>query len=165
MTLPSRSTMVGVSGHQNLSDLTRALVADEFRAIIARIPGPVEGICSLAAGADQIFAECILDVHARLRVVVPCNRYETTFGEPRALERFSRLLAAADQTETLPFEHPCEEAFFEAGKVVVQEADLLVAVWDGAGAAGVGGTADVVAYARELHREVIVVWPAGASRD
>jgi hypothetical protein len=42
--------------------------------------------------------------------------------------------------------------------------DRLVAVWDGLPARGVGGTAEVVADARELGLPVEVVWPAGAWR-
>jgi hypothetical protein len=35
----------------------------------------------------------------------------------------------------------------EGGKVVVDRAEVLIAVWDGLPARGLGGTADVVAYA------------------
>lgn len=40
----------------------------------------------------------------------------------------------------------------------------LIAVWDGQPAAGFGGTADVVAYARNHDIVVTVVWPDGAER-
>ena len=36
--------------------------------------------------------------------------------------------------------------------------EILLAVWDGKPAAGLGCTADVVAYARERDRHVMVVW-------
>jgi hypothetical protein len=41
----------------------------------------------------------------------------------------------------------------------------LLAVWDGKPARGHGGTADVVAAAREQGRTVRVIWPAGSTRD
>jgi hypothetical protein len=41
----------------------------------------------------------------------------------------------------------------------------LCAVWDGLPARGYGGTADVVAYARQHGKPVHVIWPAGARRD
>lgn len=39
------------------------------------------------------------------------------------------------------------------------------AVWDGQAARAYGGTADVVAYAREHGTPVQVIWPHGAERD
>jgi hypothetical protein len=52
-----------------------------------------------------------------------------------------------------------------ASKLMVDEADELYAVWDGQPARSYGGTADVVAYAREHGIPVRVIWPAGAQRD
>ncbi len=52
-----------------------------------------------------------------------------------------------------------------ASKLMVDEADELYAVWDGKPARAYGGTADVVAYARDHDTAVRVIWPAGAKRD
>jgi hypothetical protein len=52
-----------------------------------------------------------------------------------------------------------------ASKLMVDEADELYAVWDGKPARAYGGTADVVAYARDHDTPVQVIWPAGAARD
>jgi len=40
----------------------------------------------------------------------------------------------------------------------------MFAVWDGKPADGLGGTADVVGYARERAIPVQVFWPAGLER-
>ena len=53
----------------------------------------------------------------------------------------------------------------DAGKVVVDRSSVVLAVWDGQPSRGLGGTADVVAYARQRGVTVTVVWPEGASRD
>jgi len=47
----------------------------------------------------------------------------------------------------------------EAGEKIVEEADIVVAVWDGKPAAGLGGTADIVEYARELEKPLIWINP------
>ena len=47
---------------------------------------------------------------------------------------------------------------------VLDESDLLVAVWDGQPARRLGGTAQVVDAAEERRLPVTVVWPAGATR-
>ncbi|MFF4619567.1 hypothetical protein [Nonomuraea jabiensis] len=48
---------------------------------------------------------------------------------------------------------------------ILEDADLLFAVWDGQPARGYGGTADVVAEARRRGVPVRVIWPEGARRD
>ena len=52
-----------------------------------------------------------------------------------------------------------------ASKLMIDQADELYAVWDGKPARAYGGTADVVAYARDHDTPVAVIWPAGAERD
>jgi hypothetical protein len=47
----------------------------------------------------------------------------------------------------------------------VDRSSVLVAVWDGQPARGLGGTADVVAYARQRGVPMEVIWPRGATRD
>lgn len=65
----------------------------------------------------------------------------------------------------MPFDESGQAAYMAASEELVARSDLMVAVWDGAPAAGHGGTADVVAYARDQGCEVLVVWPEGAERD
>ncbi|WP_198036875.1 hypothetical protein [Nocardia sp. BMG51109] len=48
---------------------------------------------------------------------------------------------------------------------MLDDADELFAVWDGKPARGYGGTADVVAVARQRGMPVTVIWPDGAQRD
>jgi hypothetical protein len=52
-----------------------------------------------------------------------------------------------------------ESAFFAAGRYIVEQCDLLIAVWDGQPSKGLGGTGDVVAYARGVNRQVVVLDP------
>jgi hypothetical protein len=156
---------IGVSGHQTLSLETEALVRRELETMLEGFQRPVVGVCSLAKGADQLFADCILRTGSRLRVVIPCDGYEGTFDSAFDVANFRRLLGAAAETEVLPFPRPSEQAFYAAGKEVVRDTDLLIAVWDGRPAAGLGGTADVVSYAKAHGSEVRLIWPEGASRS
>lgn len=52
----------------------------------------------------------------------------------------------------------------DASRTMLEGADKLYAVWDGKPARGYGGTADVVALARDLGVNVQVIWPDGSSR-
>jgi hypothetical protein len=50
-------------------------------------------------------------------------------------------------------------AYLECGLLVVDEADLVIAVWDGKPPRGLGGTADIVANARNLTKPLILIDP------
>jgi hypothetical protein len=58
-----------------------------------------------------------------------------------------------------------EEAHTAASEAMLNDSDLLLALWDGKPARGFGGTADVVDAARRRGIEAKVIWPASARRD
>lgn len=153
---------IGISGHQNLGasevvDRVRAQISDELRKRHF-----VSGVSSLAAGADQLFAEVVLDLGKVLEIVIPCRDYELAFTDPVAAQRFKNLKQRAVTSYVLDFEEPSEEAFYQAGRHIVETSDLMVFVWNGKPAQGHGGTADIVAYAQQLNREFIWINPARA---
>jgi hypothetical protein len=151
---------IGITGHQRLDHPTAwADVVREIDAVLARRGEHVVGITSLAIGADQVFADAVLQRGGSLRVVVPFEGYEATFAEGPARDAYERLLLEADKVEYLEKSGTDEEAFFAAGKRVVDLADEVIAVWNGKPAAGLGGTADVVAYARSVGKPVTVITP------
>ena len=155
---------VGVTGHQMIPPEALAFVEKGIAGVLDNSAKPIIGVSSLAAGADQLFADALCDVGGQLHVVVPCRGYEETFSEQADLDRFLGFLMRAEIVETLDHPRPSEQAFLEAGRRVVDLSDVLIAVWDGKQAKGKGGTADIVGYARECDREVIVVWPTGVTR-
>lgn len=157
-------TTIGVTGHQNIPSEALTFVKKGIADVISRSGKQPIGVSSLAAGADQLFANTLLKAGGLLHVVVPCHDYEKTFSEQTNLDCFIDLLKKADIVETLDNPAPSEEAFLEAGHRVVDLSDLLIAVWDGKAAKGKGGSADVVDYAREHGREIVILWPAGLIR-
>lgn len=156
-------TTVGVTGHQKLPAAVADYARERLSAELAD-KKDLQGICSLAVGADQLFAKIVLSVGGELHVVVPCERYESSFDNEAERVAYTQLMASAKSVETLDFPAPTEEAYFAAGKRVVDLSKKLVAVWDGKAAKGRGGTADVVAYANEQRRPVEVLWLEGLSR-
>ena len=160
----SESVRVGFTGHQRLTARTTRLVEDTLRSILMNI-GKVWGITSLAEGSDQIFARCVIELGGTLTAVIPSADYETTFDSQTSLAAYRELLRTADAVDKLPFSSPSEEAFWQAGRRVVEDCEQLIAVWDGKPAVGLGGTADVVNFARSLGRPIVIVWPEGAERE
>jgi hypothetical protein len=156
---------IGITGHQNIPAHVLGGIEARIRGILLRSrEHGLVGIGSLAPGADQLFARCVLDLDGSLEVVVPCNGYETSFGSTAERRGYEAMLAAATSVSRLPFPEPSEEAFMAAGMVVADRCKLLIAVWDGLPAEGLGGTGDVVRYARSVGREIKIVWPVGTRR-
>jgi len=155
--------VIGGTGHQDLP----APAIDQIRRSLERelaSESELAGVCALAAGADQLFAAVVLAHGGDLHVVVPCSEYEQTFTDARDLDRYRSLLARADRVTELDYERPSEDAFYAAGKTVVDACQRLIAIWDGKRARGRGGTADVVDYARCRDTPVAVIWPVGVAR-
>jgi hypothetical protein len=156
-------TRVGVTGHRDLTTTTRDLVAAAVAAELSQLDG-LRGISSLAEGADQVFAERVLDAGGALIAVIPCAAYGRTFSTEAGVAAYRALRARADEVIELPYLAPAEDAFWAAGRRVVGMAEMLLAVWDGSASGGLGGTADVVAFAREHDVPTMVVWPPGSRR-
>jgi hypothetical protein len=157
-------TRVAGTGHRLLPLATARLVEHALRQELAGwAAGMLVGVSSLADGADQLFAEVVLALGGSLEVVLPAARYRDAL--PRdCWHVYDRLLSRATAVECLTYAESDDAALMAAGQALVDRADLLLAVWDGHPARGIGGTGDVVAYARRRGVPVEVVWPNGASR-
>jgi hypothetical protein len=156
-------TRVGVTGHRDLPEPTCKLVSAAVATQLARFES-IDGVSSLAEGADQIFAEQVLRAGGALTAVVPSAHYGRSFETTDGSAAYRRLRAVAREVIELPFSSPSEEAYWAAGQRVVGLAEVLLAVWDGTPSRGVGGTADVVSFAGQRGVPTTVVWPPGARR-
>lgn len=133
-------------------------------------------LSSLAAGSDLLLAEAARQVGAALQVVLPFDpkEFERDFdGATGDLARHRDLLASAERT----FVHDGrrgdaasdidmqmrKRAYRETGRTLVRHCDLLVAIWDGDEAHGVGGTAEQVEYA--LAFGIPVAWIHSPSKQ
>jgi len=155
---------IAISGHRGLNAHTADLIDQAIREKLSKHPDGVSGLSCLADGADQIFARAVIDLGGTLEVIIPAEEYRS--GLPAAAHaEYDDLMASAVAVHRLPFAESTSESHMAASKLMVDEADELYAVWDGKPARAYGGTADVVAYARDHDTPVQVIWPAGAARD
>jgi hypothetical protein len=155
---------IAISGHRGLPAPTARLVDQAIRAALAERAPEVTGLSCLADGADQIFARAVTDLGGTLEGIIPASEYRENLPAD-AQPGYDDLLARAAAVHLLPFTESTPESHMAASELLVDEADELYAVWDGRPARGYGGTADVVAYARERGIPVRVIWPDGAQRD
>jgi hypothetical protein len=116
-------------------------------------------------------AEAVLEQPgARLEAITPfpLAEYRKDFTSPRDRERLERLLrraaivdeldASGSDSEFASGDRDAERdrAYLRVGEEVVRRCDLLIAIWNGRRAAGLGGTGDIVAHA--LKHQRIVPW-------
>ncbi len=155
--------VVGFTGHRQLGKWPQA--AEYLRASLDRLfgeaPGEWIGISSAAAGGDLVFAQRILDAGYRWEAVLPLPRteFEKDFT-PEEWEQAQALLARAEIEQVSAAGLDRDEAYLNCGIETVNACDVLLALWDGEPARGRGGTAEVVTFARELGRPLLVVDPA-----
>ncbi|HEV2364201.1 MAG TPA: hypothetical protein VGS12_08400 [Caulobacteraceae bacterium] len=152
-----------------LAEVRRSVAAalgGEGKALYRAEPPLLTAISPLAEGSDRLFAVAALDLGYALTAPMPFARHEYArdFGgayAPGAAE-FDELLTRAAQGPGLAvFELDGSRAepgaaYGAAGRVVVNQSDLLIAVWDGGPARGRGGTLETVA--RALGSGVPVLW-------
>lgn len=151
---------IGISGHQRLRQPSAwSWVRQKMLECLASQPRPIVGVTSLAIGADTLFAEIILELGGSLEVVLPFSDYEERFEEGQDRLRYRELLGRAESVAVLEREGTDEEAYYAAGKRVADLSDLLILVWDGRPAAGLGGTGDIAAYARRKQKPLIHLNP------
>jgi hypothetical protein len=160
----TRTHRIAISGHRGLPGSTANLVGKAIRAALAEHALDVTGLSCLADGADQIFARAVTDLGGKLEVIIPASEYRAGLPE-QAHPEYDTLFAQATVIHRMPFTESTSQAHMQASKAMVDQADELYAVWDGQPARAYGGTADVVAYAREHGTPVRVIWPHGAERE
>ena len=105
-----------------------------------------------------------------LRAVLAFNRtrFEEDFPQPFAIGEFRALLGVADKIDEpkkrAHFGQPPEEGYHAVGEALLARSDALIAVWDGDGSQGKGGTVDVIEAARGAAIPVILIHAAKAKK-
>ncbi len=173
---PSRIRLrVGVSGHRvppKLPAKSEAPLRSQIDRILAAIvaaaradgmdhvtPGEFVIVSSLAEGSDRIVAEAGLAAGFGLRAILPFNRreYARDFKTSKSRTVFNHLLNQASailEMNGIADKRP--RAYEATGIFMLENIDLLIAIWDGDAAAGRGGTAEIVN--RAIAKGIAVVW-------
>lgn len=154
---------IAVSGHRGLNDVTAHLIDQAMRDVLTPEAPGLTGLSCLADGADQIFARVVLDLGGQIEVIIPAEQYRDALPE-HAHPEYDELLALAAEVHRMPFRESSPESHMVASEYMLDLANNLIAVWDGKPARAFGGTADVVAAARQRGIRVRIIWPPGAER-
>lgn len=145
---------IGVTGHRFLAQLDKVTegVDAALDGVERAFDPPFALTSSLAEGADRLVVRRALARWADACLIVPLPlpeaEYLRDFTSKASREEFRHLLARADEVVPPPSAPSRDEAYAAAGRSVLDRSDVLVAVWDGQGAQGTGGTGEIVAEAR-----------------
>jgi hypothetical protein len=168
---------IGVVGHRpnRLAPDVSARLHNQCKQVIATVrslaaatqdrlvyaPGPplIRIISSLAEGADRIGATAGIDSGCELQSPLPFSaaEFERDFQTPASRAEFHQLLSQASAVLELDGQRSEEGAAYEsAARIVIDQSDILIAIWDGEPEAGKGGTAQSVREA--LRSSLPVIW-------
>jgi len=153
---------IGVTGHRDLNNLEQIIsgVDQALRKIKEAFPGEDLTIISpLAEGADRLVVWRAMesnDVHLVVPLPLDVSDYMLDFNSISSKAEFVTLLEQAAQVIELPAEETREASYLAAGLYVLDHSDVLIAVWDGQSARGLGGTGQIVAAARQ--QKMPIAW-------
>jgi len=182
---PELCLAVGVTGHrlERLQNVDLAAMRETVAELLRHLRQSAENVAAkhgsnfasalpkmrlvtaLANGADTIAAEVALSAGWRLDACLPFVRdeYARDFAEGADRDCFGQLLERASATFALNGDRADADAAYEAvGRVVLDQSDVLLALWDGNIGRGRGGTARVVAEAIGRHIPVIHIDTTGS---
>jgi hypothetical protein len=156
--------IIGVVGHRNIVEESKEDASNHFEKILKRYKTkypntPILVVTSLAEGADQLIAEVAIKVEGVfLGVLIPMGieKYLETFSSDSAREEFIKFCGKAifvrDTSIDMVYEDN-SDAFRSNTRELSNNADLLIALWDGIASNQVGGTSDTLYYKlKKIHR-------------
>jgi hypothetical protein len=154
--------IVGFSGHRQLAQPCEAegAVRTVLEALRREGPGEWIALSSAAAGADTLFARQALALGLKWHVLLPLPPAEFQHDfSPADWKLTEALLQAAGQVHLIGQSGARDDRYLDCGMETVNDCDVFVVLWDGLPARGKGGTAEVVAYARELKKPLVIIDP------
>jgi hypothetical protein len=162
--LPGTPPWLGVTGHRPNKLRPEAIAristqTEQMLAELAAICGGLGIVSGMAEGADRIVVKLALSRGFELRCVLPfaAAEYERDFASQQSREEFHTLLGCASRVHELAGNPAARSAAYEAaGRAMLEQCDILLAIWDGRPAAGRGGSAQMAKEA--VARNMPIIW-------
>jgi hypothetical protein len=149
---------IGFTGHRHLTDeaKSRTQIFQFLKEKKGNTPGLVYGVSSAAAGGDLLFAESCIQLGLPLRILLPMakDQFHEDFDEP-TWQRVENVLSHATSVEVTGSAQPRDAQYYECGVETVLQSRLLLALWDGEPSRGLGGTKDILDFAKVDGRPVV----------
>lgn len=152
--------VVGFTGHRRVENEEKvAQVLGEVITSLQRdFGGNLIGRSSVASGGDTLFGEICLGANLKWVALLPFPEaeFKKDFNDAD-WKRARALLDQAERIETLSDTAERPQGYLHCGLATVDGADLMVALWNGKGSRGLGGTAEIVEHARLVQKPLILI--------
>jgi hypothetical protein len=149
---------IGFTGHRHLQDeqSCRARILEFLQEFKTKHHGTIYGLSSAAAGGDLLFAESCIQIGMPIRILLPApkEKFRDDFDEP-TWARAESVMQRALSVEVAGDGQTKEECYYECGVETVQQSQLLLALWDGNPSKGLGGTEEMLSFAKGQGRPVV----------
>ena len=165
---------IAITGHRDLHPKHRAKYKSQIKAYIeeigAKTTQALQIITPLAEGADRLMAEAAIEMGIAYVVWLPMDRelYNRDFDDA-SLAEFDHLIVQSHSVETMPlyWDNTLESIaeygvdrdyqYAQLGRKMAEDADEMIALWDGVENYRFGGTAHVVSMRRDDYRRSLCI--------
>lgn len=161
--------LVGFSGHragydENLIRPALKAALEDLQKRTTAAGGEIDLYASIAEGTDTLCVETARELSMPVHVLLPLTQadFEKDFS-PSAWDRSRKQIELAatkpgrDSVRVLPGEMVRPDCYFDQGIQILDAVDVLIAVWDGEKARGLGGTEQIVSQAMRTGIPVVII--------
>lgn len=157
------SISIGVTGHRKITiacseKIKEVLTSLSEKYLIDKVYSP------LAEGADREVAKFFIENNSSTKLIVPLpfdqNLYIDTFTNEQSKIEFQGILSNATSTYIIPnILHKKSKNYLYklVGENVVDQSNIIVAIWNGKESNGLGGTAEIVQYAQKKKKTILYI--------
>ena len=164
---------IGVTGHRK--NINEELVSKQVKEVLNKLDNSLHKklkktpyyftvISPLAEGADRLVAKEVLnwksgDIANKLDVILPLQEkeYIKDFHTDKSKKEFHELLENSHIKKTFRNCKSRDEAYENVGRYVVNNCDVLIAIWNQRPAMGKGGTGEIIDYAKSVDKPIFLI--------
>lgn len=171
-----KTIYIGVSGHRDIKKINHDIYKEKITVFLLELIKKNIGkeiviLSSLSDGADRLIIQSAIDLKLEYQVILPMalSLYQNDFDKA-SLEELKFLIQNAKNIPTVvPLCDGCTEKniaengvsrnrqYLRVGQEIVERSDIMVFLWDQKVSHGLGGTADIVTYARKKDKNHIII--------
>jgi hypothetical protein len=176
MKITSDKFKIGISGHRDIKykdrDTYLYKIKKHLNYFIDKYPRKeILAVSPLADGSDRLFIQAAIEIGLRYEVILPMkpNLYEKDFDD-NSYREFNKMLLNARMYKVIPlYNNVSEQAityygkdrnlqYREVGYQIIRETDFMLFLWDGKKSTKVGGTFDILNFAKNNNVKYQIIY-------
>lgn len=167
---------LGITGHRDIDgnyQEVKSKLEIELKKIIDH-HDKITLVSPLAEGSDRLFVHTAIEAGAdkikKMLVIMPFekDKYIKDFKTDASKDEFLAMTpqdgvkqykGIGVECKVIPCSTGKEDGYLKAGQSTVSKSDVLFAIWDGLPANGTGGTAEIIEFAKDLKKNIVIINP------